>query len=75
MIEGEFLAAEKLYDASEIIDRNPAALQIRYLLTLCDIGVNQNSTVVFLIPMELLRAFGDAEQPFEASAGPGGKAG
>jgi regulator of protease activity HflC (stomatin/prohibitin superfamily) len=55
--EGEFQAAEKLYDASEIISRNPAALQLRYLQTLGDIGVNQNSTVVFPLPMELLRGF------------------
>jgi regulator of protease activity HflC (stomatin/prohibitin superfamily) len=55
--EGEFQAAEKLYDASEIISRNPSALQLRYLQTLGDIGVNQNSTVVFPLPMELLRGF------------------
>jgi regulator of protease activity HflC (stomatin/prohibitin superfamily) len=55
--EGEFQAAEKLFDASEIISRNPSALQLRYLQTLGDIGVNQNSTVIFPLPMELLRGF------------------
>jgi regulator of protease activity HflC (stomatin/prohibitin superfamily) len=57
--EGEFQAAERLYDASEIISRSPAALQLRYLQTLGDIGVNQNSTVVFPLPMELLRGFAE----------------
>jgi len=52
--EGEFQASERLYDASEIISRNPAALQLRYLQTLADIGVNQDTTVVF--PIDLLKA-------------------
>jgi regulator of protease activity HflC (stomatin/prohibitin superfamily) len=53
--EGEFQAAERIYDASEIISRSPSALQLRYLQTLADIGVNQNTTVVFPLPIELLR--------------------
>jgi len=53
--EGEYQAAERIYDAAEIISRNPSALQLRYLQTLNDIGVNQNSTIVFPLPMELLR--------------------
>ena len=55
--EGEFQASERLFDASEIISRNPAALQIRYLQTLADLGVNQNSTIVFPLPIELLQGF------------------
>jgi regulator of protease activity HflC (stomatin/prohibitin superfamily) len=55
--EGEFQAAEKLYDASEIISASPSALQLRYLQTLTDLGVNQNATVVFPLPLELLRGF------------------
>jgi len=51
--EGEFQASERLYDASEIISRNPAGMQLRYLQTLADIGVNQNTTVVF--PVDLLK--------------------
>jgi regulator of protease activity HflC (stomatin/prohibitin superfamily) len=57
--EGEFQAAERLFDAAEIINRSPAALQLRYLQTLGDIGVNQSSTIVFPLPMELLRGFAD----------------
>jgi regulator of protease activity HflC (stomatin/prohibitin superfamily) len=52
--EGEFQASERLFDAAEIIARNPTAVQLRYLQTLADIGVNQNSTVVFPIPIDLL---------------------
>jgi regulator of protease activity HflC (stomatin/prohibitin superfamily) len=55
--EGEFQAAQRLFDASEIISRSPAALQLRYLQTLTDVGVNQNTTLVFPLPIELLRAF------------------
>jgi regulator of protease activity HflC (stomatin/prohibitin superfamily) len=58
--EGEFQASERLLDAAQIINRSPAALQLRYLQTLGDIGSNQNSTVVFPLPLELLRGFGSA---------------
>jgi regulator of protease activity HflC (stomatin/prohibitin superfamily) len=54
---GEFQAAEKLSDAADIISRNPATLQLRYLQTLLEIGVNQNSTVVFPLPIDMLDAF------------------
>jgi regulator of protease activity HflC (stomatin/prohibitin superfamily) len=52
--EGEYQAAQRLFDASEIISASPAALQLRYLQTLSEIGVNQNSTVVFPLPMDLI---------------------
>jgi len=55
--DGEFQAAEKLSDAADIISRNPATLQLRYLQTLLEIGVNQNSTVVFPLPIDMLDAF------------------
>jgi regulator of protease activity HflC (stomatin/prohibitin superfamily) len=55
--EGEFQAAEKIYSAAEIISRNPAGLQLRYLQTLTDVGVNQNTTLVFPLPIEMLKAF------------------
>ncbi len=53
--EGEFQAAEKLLQASIIIARQPEALQLRYLQTLNDIAGIHNSTVIFPIPMELLK--------------------
>ena len=52
--EGEFQAAQRLCDAAEIISATPAALQLRYLQTLPEIGVNQNSTVVFPLPIDLI---------------------
>jgi regulator of protease activity HflC (stomatin/prohibitin superfamily) len=57
--EGEFQAAEKLTDAADIISRNPAALQLRYLQTLLEMGVNQNTTIVFPLPIELIDAFAE----------------
>ena len=54
--EGEFQAAQKLTDAADIISTNPASLQLRYLQTLLEIGSNQNTTVVFPLPIDLLEA-------------------
>lgn len=55
--EGEYQAAEKLTQAADIISRNPASLQLRYLQTLLEISSNQNSTVIFPLPMDLISAF------------------
>jgi regulator of protease activity HflC (stomatin/prohibitin superfamily) len=55
--EGEYQAAAKLTDAADIISRNPAALQLRYLQTLLEMGVNQNTTIVFPVPIEFMDAF------------------
>jgi regulator of protease activity HflC (stomatin/prohibitin superfamily) len=53
--EGEFQAAGKLADAADVIGRNPVTLQLRYLQTLREIGGNQNSTVVFPMPIDLIK--------------------
>jgi regulator of protease activity HflC (stomatin/prohibitin superfamily) len=55
--EGEFQAAQKLPDAADIISTNPASLQLRYLQTLLEIGTNQNTTVVFPLPMDMVEPF------------------
>lgn len=55
--EGEFLAAEKLSKAAAVISVEPMALQLRYLQTLTDIGVEKNTTVVFPLPIDLLEHF------------------
>ncbi|HVC06330.1 MAG TPA: slipin family protein [Solirubrobacterales bacterium] len=55
--EGEFQAAQKLTDAADIISTNPASLQLRYLQTLLEIGSNQNTTVVFPLPLDMLEPF------------------
>ncbi|MBI2370757.1 MAG: slipin family protein [Deltaproteobacteria bacterium] len=55
--EGEFQAATKLAEASQIISAHPMALQLRYLQTLTEIGAEQNSTTIFPVPIDLLRPF------------------
>jgi len=55
--EGEYQAAEKLADAAAIIAREPSALQLRYLQTLLEIGAEQNSTIVFPLPLDMLAPF------------------
>jgi regulator of protease activity HflC (stomatin/prohibitin superfamily) len=52
--EGEYMAAEKLGMAAEVIQRQPAALQLRYLQTLVEIGSEKNTTVVFPLPLDIL---------------------
>jgi regulator of protease activity HflC (stomatin/prohibitin superfamily) len=49
--EGEFQAAARLSDAADVISRNPVTIQLRYLQTLIEVGVNQNSTIVFPLPI------------------------
>ena len=55
--DGEFQAADKLTQAADIISSNPQALQLRFLSTLTEIATEKNSTIVFPLPLELLRAF------------------
>ena len=55
--EGEFQAADKLTQAADIISRNPQALQLRFLSTLAEIATEKNSTIIFPLPLELLKAF------------------
>ncbi|MBK7929145.1 MAG: slipin family protein [Bryobacterales bacterium] len=58
--EGEFMAAEKLAMAAEVIQKQPAALQLRYLQTLVEIGTERNTTVVFPLPIDLISALTNA---------------
>ncbi|HEX4593516.1 MAG TPA: slipin family protein [Bryobacteraceae bacterium] len=51
--EGEYMAAEKLGMAAELIQRQPAAIQLRYLQTLVEIGSEKNTTVVFPLPIDI----------------------
>ena len=53
--EGELIASEKLAQAAAILDRQPSAITLRYLQTLTDIAAEQNSTIVFPLPIELMR--------------------
>lgn len=64
--EGEYLAAEKLVAASRTIAAEPVALQLRYLQTLTEIGVEQNTTVVFPIPIDILKVLVNRDEKAEA---------
>ncbi len=55
--EGEFQASQKLADAAAIITGHPIALQLRYLQTLTEIAVEKNSTIIFPVPVDLLKTF------------------
>ena len=55
--EGEFQAAQKLAEAAAILDREPAALTLRYLQTLREIATENNSTTIFPVPIDLLKSF------------------
>ncbi len=53
--EGEFQASAKLAEAADVIGANPVTIQLRYLQTLLEIGSNQNSTIVFPLPIDLIQ--------------------
>jgi regulator of protease activity HflC (stomatin/prohibitin superfamily) len=53
--EGEFQAADRLADAAEVIRPNPVTIQLRYLQALTEISGNQSSTIVFPLPMDMIR--------------------
>jgi regulator of protease activity HflC (stomatin/prohibitin superfamily) len=55
--EGEYQASERLHDAAVVLATEPIAVQLRYLQTLAEIGTTQNSTVVFPVPVDLIRPF------------------
>jgi regulator of protease activity HflC (stomatin/prohibitin superfamily) len=80
--EAEFQASQTLVDAAKILGSIPAAMQLRYLQTLTEIGAEQNSTVVFPMPIDIIKPFleliekagkpaganGDARIPFAKGA-------
>jgi regulator of protease activity HflC (stomatin/prohibitin superfamily) len=53
--EGEFQASQTLANAAQIISSQPGALQLRFLQTLVEIGYEKNTTIVFPIPIDLIR--------------------
>jgi regulator of protease activity HflC (stomatin/prohibitin superfamily) len=70
--EGEFEASEKLAQAAQVLSRDHAALQLRYLQTLLEIssGSNNTSTTIFPIPLDLLRPFAEAAQRYADGGAP-----
>ncbi len=55
--DGELQASKTLAEAAEVISANPSTMQLRYLQTLTEIAVEKNSTIIFPVPIEFLRAF------------------
>src|SRR6201993_4239416 len=66
--EGEFSAAQKLVDAAQLLATQPITLQLRYLQTLTEIGVEKNTTIVFPLPVELLTLLNKMNTTAAASA-------
>lgn len=64
--EGEFSAAQRLADAAQVLSTQPMTLQLRYLQTLTEIGVEKNTTIVFPLPIELMSSL---NKILEAHAG------
>ncbi|MCL1926059.1 MAG: slipin family protein [Syntrophorhabdaceae bacterium] len=67
--EGEYQAAQKLSDAAKIIGEVPTALQLRYLQTLREVAVVNNSTTVFPVPIDLLTPFMEVAKAAKNTAG------
>jgi regulator of protease activity HflC (stomatin/prohibitin superfamily) len=68
--EGEYTAAEKLGMAAAVIQKEPMALQLRYLQTLVELGTEKNTTIVFPLPIDIISTLGRALDKF---AGPDAK--
>jgi regulator of protease activity HflC (stomatin/prohibitin superfamily) len=66
--EGEFMAAQQLSEAANIINTAPSALQLRYLQTLGDISSEQTRTIIFPLPMDLISAFIGGKSAGESGA-------
>ena len=61
--EGELMASEKLAQAARIIASEPVTIQLRYLQTLTEIGTEKNSTIIFPLPIDMLRALMGDRRP------------
>ncbi len=58
--QGEFEASQRLFEAAQVISSQPVALQLRYLQTLTEIGMEKNTTIVFPLPIDILDYFSKA---------------
>ncbi len=67
--EGEFQAAHKLSEASKIIGEHPATIQLRFLQTLTEVATENNSTVIFPVPIDLLGSILHSIKPRDDQAG------
>jgi len=55
--EGEYEASQKLADAAKVLETEPTAIQLRYLQTLTEIGVEKNTTIVFPLPIDIISSW------------------
>ena len=70
--EGEYTAAEKLSMAAAVLQQQPAAIQLRYLQTLVEIGTEKNTTIVFPLPLDIITSLERALNRVAQSGEPGG---
>jgi regulator of protease activity HflC (stomatin/prohibitin superfamily) len=70
--DGEYTAAEKLSMAAAVIQQQPAAIQLRYLQTLVEIGTEKNTTIVFPLPLDIITSLERALNRVAQSGEPGG---
>jgi hypothetical protein len=73
--EGEFSAAQRLVDAAHLLATEPVTIQLRYLQTLTEIGVEKNTTIVFPLPLDLMSGLKQLleHSSIAGTAGPDGK--
>ena len=69
--EGEYTASEKLAMAAEVIQKQPVAIQLRYLQTLVEIGAEKNTTIVFPLPLDIIASLKGALDRTIIGSGPG----
>ncbi len=69
--DAEFQASQTLTDAAKILSSIPAAMQLRYLQTLAEIGAEQNSTVVFPMPIDIIKPFLELMEKAQEAPDPG----
>jgi regulator of protease activity HflC (stomatin/prohibitin superfamily) len=62
--EGEFSASQRLAEAAHVLATEPLTMQLRYLQTLTEIGVEKNTTIIFPLPVDIVSAFSDALKRF-----------
>jgi len=55
--EGELMASYKILEAANLLSQNPVSLQLRYLQTLTEIATEKNSTIIFPLPMDIIKPF------------------
>ncbi|MFN8474154.1 MAG: SPFH domain-containing protein [Anaerolineae bacterium] len=66
--EGEYSASQQLSEAARVLATQPGALQLRYLQTLVEIGVEHNSTIIFPVPVDILEGLSGLMKAYSANA-------